>query len=595
MTMSRLSIYALISFLLLVGMIGVSVYFLKNVKDTSGWIEYRKYTKERLDDVYAGLLELEATQRGYIITGSDEVYETFNPTLARIQSNLGIIDSLIGGVPEQRENLYILADLIDARIDLLVIISGIAEKQEEWNSDTLKSYVIQGDHLMDNIRLVFSIIDQQEDLILQHRTIEVKNSQANAVRTLTLFSLVVLILFALMFYAIIRENRQKNEVYIKVTKSENRLKTTLSVVGDAIINLDSNGEVWGYNRATEKIFGIRNDEAIGHSISQFVSYPLSEKNNEGLKTSPSFKDLQERSGQHLELDGIKFHGAVFPIDFIMEPYHFEDETYYVATLRDISELKEKELELHNTLYDLQRSNAELEQFAYVASHDLQEPLRKIQAFGNRLMAKYNDPKEPEATLTYATKMVDAAERMQKLILSLLDFSRISRNLESQSNVDLNKILANVLEDFEFRIQEVNAQIQVDPLPTLKAGREMQLFQLFMNLIGNALKFIDSTRQPKIEVRCEEGMKDSWPALKGSKHPYQNYYRISIIDNGIGFDMKYLDKIFTIFQRLHGRTEYEGTGIGLAVCQRVAENHQGLLLAESIEGEGSQFYLYLPKD
>ena len=124
---------------------------------------------------------------------------------------------------------------------------------------------------------------------------------------------------------------------------------------------------------------------------------------------------------------------------------------------------------------------------------------------------------------------------------------------------------------------------------------MQLFQLFMNLIGNALKFIDSTRQPKIEVRCEEGMKDSWPALKGSKHPYQNYYRISIIDNGIGFDMKYLDKIFTIFQRLHGRTEYEGTGIGLAVCQRVAENHQGLLLAESIEGEGSQFYLYLPKD
>lgn len=592
MTMSRLSIYALISFLLLIGMIGLSVYFLKNVEDASGWIEYRKYTKERLDDVYAGLLELEASQRGFIITGNEEVYETFNPTLARIQTNLTIIDSLIGGVPEQRENLFLLANMIDERIDILVIVAGIAEKQEVWNADTLKSYVVQGDKLMDNIRAVFSIIDQQEDLILQKRTLEVKNSQANAVRTLTLFSLIVLVLFAMMFYAIFRENKQKNEVYIKVTKSENRLKTTLSVVGDAIINLDNNGQIWGYNRATETIFGFRNTEAIGFNISQIVRYPIREQIGY-IEKSPHFKELQELAGQHMELDGLRLHGNPFPIDFIMEPYHFEEETYYVATLRDISELKQKDLELHNTLYDLQRSNTDLEQFAYVASHDLQEPLRKIQAFGNRLMTKINDPNEQETALTFATKMVHAAERMQKLILSLLDFSRISRNLESQSMVDLNKIINNVLDDFQFRIQEVNAVVHVDPLPKLEAGREMQLFQLFMNLLSNALKFIEQDRQPIIEVRCTEGMKDSWPGLAESNLPYKRYYQISVMDNGIGFDIKYLDKIFTIFQRLQGRTEYEGTGIGLAVCQRVAENHQGLLLAESKKGEGSRFYLYLP--
>lgn len=593
MKLSRLLFYATFSFILLLGTLALSVYYLKNVEDTSGWIEYRKYTKERLDDVYAGVLELEATHRGYIITENEDVYETFDPTLLRIQSNLLIVDSLIGGVPEQKENLLLLSDMIDARIDLLIKAGSIASRHPGWNSDTLKSYVILGDKLMDNIRDIFYLIDQQEDQILQQRTLEVEMAQSNAVRTLVIFSIVVLVLFAVMFYAIFRENRIKARILQEVSKSENRLDTTLSVVSDAIINLEADGTIWGNNRATEKIFHLEANEALNNNILNYIRVSENSDESEQIALN-SFGDLSQLVEKHLELTGISKDGKTFPIDFIMESYHFENETYYVATLRDISELKEKESRLKETLIDLQRSNVELEQFAYVASHDLQEPLRKIQAFGNRLLNKMNNPGDEESAKMFAEKMVHASERMQNLILSLLNFSRVSRNLETENPVDLNQVLEHVVDDLEHRIKETNAVLHFDKLPVIKAGRETQLFQLFMNLLGNALKFIREDVRPEITIRCEEGKKSTWPDLDATNLNPGKYYRIMIQDNGIGFDMKYLDKIFTIFQRLHGRTAYEGTGIGLAVCLRVTENHRGYLSAESKEGEGSRFYIYLPK-
>lgn len=229
--------------------------------------------------------------------------------------------------------------------------------------------------------------------------------------------------------------------------------------------------------------------------------------------------------------------------------------------------------------ELQRSNRELQDFAFVASHDLQEPLRKIQAFGDRLRSKNKDVLD-EASLDYLARMQNAASRMQELINALLNLSRITTKAQPFTTVALDSILSVVVDDLQPRIEDAGGTVVVKKLPILDADR-VQMRQLFQNLVGNALKFRAEGRPIRVEVR--EGHSDN-PAV----------VRIEVSDNGIGFEERHADKIFTIFQRLHGRGEYEGSGIGLAVCRRIVDRHGGNISATSVPGEGATFIIELPK-
>lgn len=262
----------------------------------------------------------------------------------------------------------------------------------------------------------------------------------------------------------------------------------------------------------------------------------------------------------------------------------------VGVAADRTEIETYQKELERRLVALKKSNQDLEQFAYVASHDLQEPLRKIIAFGERLDKKYKEQLGTEGQF-FVERMTNAAYRMNGLIEDLLTYSRVSRQRESNALISLEAVVKNVMEDLEVKIQDKNATIVVEKLPAIEA-QPVQMHQLFLNLIENALKFTKPSVPPIVEVKAR---KVSVQEIKGivQLNPHEIYYRISISDNGIGFEPEYAERIFTIFQRLHGRSEYEGTGLGLAICRKIVETHHGYIEAHGKVGEGAEFIFYLP--
>ncbi|SFF33025.1 PAS fold-containing protein [Spirosoma endophyticum] len=266
-----------------------------------------------------------------------------------------------------------------------------------------------------------------------------------------------------------------------------------------------------------------------------------------------------------------------------------------ASLRDLSaqldqQVQQRTGQLNDSILDLQRSNDNLTQFAYIASHDLQEPLRKVQQFGDLLKNQYG-PQLGEG-LTYLERMQWAASRMSTLIRDLLTYSRITIQQESTQLVPLNEVLQTVLTELELRLQETGAVVVVGSLPTV-SGDASQLGQLLQNLVGNAIKFCQPGAVPQIEIRAGQVAASDLPTGVKPTRSAQAYHCLEIVDQGVGFDEKYLDRIFQVFQRLHGKSEFGGTGIGLAICEKVVANHGGAITASSKPGQGATFRVYLP--
>lgn len=262
----------------------------------------------------------------------------------------------------------------------------------------------------------------------------------------------------------------------------------------------------------------------------------------------------------------------------------------LVTLVDYTTLKRLQQQLEGSVADLQRSNDNLQQFAYVASHDLQEPLRKIQAFGDVLKLNYA-PLLGEGS-DIITRMQASAMRMSTLIRDLLEYSRLSTQTMPMGPVALNNVVSLVLEDLDVPISETHASIQFADLPTVR-GEESQLRQLFQNLISNALKFRKPEAQPIISIRAQTVMAAELPADVSPVRKASRYHMITVSDNGIGFDERYRERIFQVFQRLHSKLQYPGTGIGLAIVQKVVDNHGGAITAFSTMDEGATFVVYLP--
>jgi two-component system, LuxR family, sensor kinase FixL len=266
----------------------------------------------------------------------------------------------------------------------------------------------------------------------------------------------------------------------------------------------------------------------------------------------------------------------------------------IVVMKDITERRHAEEELRRAkddleirvlerTADLERRNQELQEFAFVASHDLQEPLRKVQTFGEMLAKKSATSLGAEGR-DYIRRMQKAAARMQKLLGSLLSYSRVTTKSEPFTQTDLRQSVGGALSNLEVLIKDKGALVKVDALPTLEADRP-QMIQLFQNLIGNALKFQRENETPRVSIYSGRSGKG-----EGRK---QREHEIRVEDNGIGFDEKYLDKIFVPFQRLHGRNDYEGLGMGLAICKKIVERHGGQITARSELGKGSTFIVTLP--
>ncbi len=347
----------------------------------------------------------------------------------------------------------------------------------------------------------------------------------------------------------------------------------------------------------DKEFNILHSDGVPRFIRLDLEGDLMGKNLKSLFETNPFTFLGEHivkvfGGEKADVER-EINGRIYKASLYSDTRDDDDKpdnVVGVLLLKDVSELKQKQRELEVRMQQLDRSNRELQQFAYIASHDLQEPLRKIMSFGDRLSRKYDALLSGEGK-EYITRMNNAAQRMETLINDLLSFSRVTETAMPFELTDLNKVFAEVISDMDV-VERTKARINLpDNLPVIETSPS-QMRQLFQNLLNNALKFVHAYRTPEVEVRCRLATGVDLPE-NFSLLPEIDYCIIEIEDNGIGFDQAHSDRIFTIFQRLHGRSEYHGTGVGLAICKKIADNHQGAIFAEGREGKGATFTVVLP--
>lgn len=376
----------------------------------------------------------------------------------------------------------------------------------------------------------------------------------------------------------------EKKVEERLFETTEQINAIIKTAVDGIITIDQRGLIETLNPAAAKLFGYYSYELIGKNISVLMPEPDHSKHDGYLN---NYQETRKPKiiGIGREVTGLKKNGEKFPLSLGVSEVKLTKRVIYTGIIHDLTQQKLVEEQLRRSAENLKRSNRELEDFAYVSSHDLQEPLRKIQAFGDRIKSKDLNLLS-ERSQDYFNRMLNASSRMQNLISDLLQFSRVSSRAKPFVSVDLFQITKEVVSDLEVSIENSKTQIQIKELPKIQAD-PTQMRQLFQNLISNAIKFSAEKDKPKVEIFSEVFTKQKH--LIGT--PGDQYVQIHIKDNGIGFDEKFTDKIFNIFSRLEGK-KFEGSGIGLSICKKIVNRHGGDIKVVSKEGLGTEFIIKL---
>ncbi|NMC77488.1 MAG: PAS domain S-box protein, partial [Candidatus Methanofastidiosa archaeon] len=358
--------------------------------------------------------------------------------------------------------------------------------------------------------------------------------------------------------------------------SEQKFKAICNSAQDAIILIDNDGNIIYWNNSAENIFHYSEGEVLGKNLHKLLAPEKYHVNH--FSAMEKFKATGEGNaiGKTLDLTALRKNGEEFPIELYLSAIKIKDKWNAVGIIRDTSERKKIEKLLKERTEALEKSNKELEEFAYIASHDLQEPLRMISSYVQLLERRYKNKLDQDANdfISYA---VEGSARMKALINDLLAYSRVGTKGKEFAKTNISDILKKVLQNLQIALEENKVEISIGPMPVIMAD-DTQMIQLFQNLIGNAIKF-KNKNPPKISIDCKEK---------------NGNYIFSVSDNGIGIEKEYYDRIFMIFQRLHTRDKYPGTGIGLAVCKKIVERHGGSIWLESEVGKGTIFYFSIPK-
>ena len=382
-----------------------------------------------------------------------------------------------------------------------------------------------------------------------------------------------------------KANRQLEDANARLAvlyaQSEERGRVELGAVVDnvldGIITIDEGGTVESFNAACVRIFGYRPDEVLGKNIKMLMPDPYHSGHDGYLANYLATGEAKIIGTSGREAMAQRRDGTVFPIDISVSAFTVDGVRHFSGIVRDITRQKQAEENRQRLLERLTESNTELERFAYVASHDMQEPLRMVLNFSQIVATDYADKLDDEGR-EYLKIVGDSAMRMRDMVQDLLDYARLGQEGRILAPVDMEKEVDHVLVNLSQMITASQARITYDVLPTV-TGHAVQLMRLLQNLIGNAIKFQPKGRLPVVHVGVAE-QDDNW--------------LFSVRDNGVGIDPAFAGQIFEPFRRLHTWEAVAGTGLGLAVCRKITDSHGGRIWVESRPGEGSTFYFTLPK-
>jgi signal transduction histidine kinase/CHASE3 domain sensor protein len=540
-----------------------------------------------LEQLNSTLKDVEINQTGYFISRDTIFIRAFNDSREKIKKSFNTLSQLVGDNLTQQNNLDSLQNLINIRYNILFENSINLTDSVPLNAKRFNKSLVDGKKIMTTIRKHINKMADLEKLYLIEREERYNNETFFTPfysMTLLVFSLIV---FVVSYFKISRDLesfKKSNDELIIATES---MKHAEEIGGFGSWQWDVETNTYTYSDNQYRLLGVEPQSFIpsNDALLDFV-HP----DDRHIINNGEYKTVNDAESSTAFYRVVRKDGSI---------RHFRSIGRYITNNKgnkiliginnDITDqyLISKSLEDRNQ--ELEKSNKELASFNHVASHDLQEPLRKIQTFISRIFEKESH-NLTDTGRDYFQRIQAAANRMRILIDDLLLFSRANKIEKIFEEADLDVLLAAAQQDLTEAIEEKNAKIYAASLPTLSVI-PFQIQQLFINLIGNSIKYSKPETPPVININCEIVKARKYPFL--NKNNNQQYYKITLSDNGLGFEGEYAEAIFTLFYRLHNNSDYPGTGIGLAICKKIIENHKGFIKADSVLGEGSTFSIFFP--
>ncbi|MEH1009431.1 CHASE3 domain-containing protein [Winogradskyella sp. ECml5-4] len=565
---------------------GFTYKHISELSQTSKVVKDNYSLRSELELIISNLKDAEIGHRGFLLTHDSLFLNPYNESLQKITNNLSRLDTLIVPNGEQVEKLKELKSDIASRFKNFDKSFSLA-KDDAILSQDLLFLLHEGEIKMDRIRADITEMLELEQRLLIHNQ-EINEEKIGLTPLLFYGLLIVTLVILLLAYfkmtkdlKVLKENNVELEIFEKLTKQSEIVSNTSTWVwyieenefefSDNLYRLVGE-EPQSFEPTLENFYKYVHEEDINH-LGQQVNMMMREE------------ELPFTTYRVVHKDGTIRHLKAY--SKLMDDTE-GDKKMFGVTIDITSEVENYRI-IEQRNQELERTNKELSAFNYVASHDLQEPLRKIQTFMSRLEAKEKDHISESGQL-YIQRMKSASARMRMLIEDLLQYSRTNTSEKEYLKTNMNMLLEHAKTELLDSIEEKQAKIICDDLPTMEVI-SFQIQQLFINLISNSLKYSKEDVPPIIEITHEEVRSRDVEQIKESL--YKFHHKITFKDNGIGFEQTYAEKIFLLFNRLHGKSEYSGTGIGLAICKKIVENHKGVIIAEGKPNIGATFIIYLP--
>lgn len=539
-----------------------------------------------LEQIMSYLKDAETGRRGFLIT-SDSIYlEPYFESRGKINESFAQLKALTEDDEYQTDRLRELSVLIDSRL------RNFKEEDEyrrenELDSQAFDKEFLEGKEKMDQIRMKIDQMISYEESQLAEKKNDLKQNVSLTPNLLLVLIIICILIILTAYFKInndIIELRRKNQA-LEVFKTSRNQAERISKLGTWTWNLER--EIYTYSDNLYRLLG-EEPNAFKPALDNFLKFVHPDdldKLNEDVEKMRTEDDLPYLNYRVVHKDGTIKHLRAEGEEFLIN-----GEKTLIGTTRDITDDIEYFRRLRDQNEELIRNNEELSAFNHIASHDLQEPLRKIQTFLSRLVDKEED-NISKSSKVYVDKIQNAAARMRRLIDDLLQFSRANKSEKVLEDTNTDEILEVAKSNLQNAIETSKAVIESDQLPNMNVI-PFQIQQLFENLIGNSIKYRKTDVAPIIKIEHAVVLSSKDKRLEDEEKI--NYHKLTFTDNGIGFDNEYRDKIFELFNRLHNKGEYSGTGIGLAICKKIVDNHDGYIFADGKPGEGSVFEVFIPQ-